>query len=292
MGGAERPRAGGALPARRGDHRPRRGRHPPREVRRSSSGPRRSSYRGTIRIEPAAEEARDGDVRRARAADKRGQGDATATIATTLAGPEGGGTRVDAVIDLTLAGRLASFGHDELKDIAEPAGGRASPNACRARLAAAPAAAGGDGRRGGGERRRRGAAGGGGGERGRRAAPEAPAHPASPAPPAPPPSPARPSQAAPVKGFSLRRGVSASAFEGARADAPWSGFRQARGRARASAGQAAGPARASSPPSGSSRSSQRGSHQLRSPSSCITAGTSTIRTTSRRRGSPPRGRGR
>ena len=44
------------------------------------------------------------------------------------------------------------------------------------------------------------------------------------------------------------------------------------------AGAGAG-ARPSSPPSGITRSSQRGSHQLRSPSSCITAGTSTIRTT-------------
>ena len=46
---------------------------------------------------------------RAKGTDKRGQGGAAATIVNTLTSVDGG-TRVDAVTDYTITGRLASFG--------------------------------------------------------------------------------------------------------------------------------------------------------------------------------------
>ena len=102
-------------------------------------GPAAVELHGTIRIESAGREARTATFV-ARGSDPGGQGDATATIATTLAGPEGGGTRVHAVIDLTLAGRLASSGHDELEGIADRLVGGFAER-LQARLGAAPATA-------------------------------------------------------------------------------------------------------------------------------------------------------
>ncbi len=71
-------------------------------------GPTTASYRGTIKIEEA-EEASHRATLKARGTDKRGQGGASATIVNTLS-ESGGGTRVDAVTDFTITGRLARFG--------------------------------------------------------------------------------------------------------------------------------------------------------------------------------------
>ena len=80
-------------------------------------GPTTANYRGTIRIESADEASRTATLA-AKGSDKRGQGGATATIVNTLVETEGGGTRVDAVTDFTITGRLASFGRGGMiKDI-------------------------------------------------------------------------------------------------------------------------------------------------------------------------------
>lgn len=71
-------------------------------------GPTTASYRGTIRIEDADESARQATLK-ARGSDKRGKGGASATIVNTLV-EAGGATRVEAVTDFTITGRLASFG--------------------------------------------------------------------------------------------------------------------------------------------------------------------------------------
>jgi uncharacterized protein len=80
-------------------------------------GPTSANYRGTIRIE-SADAATHAATLAAKGTDKRGQGGATATIVNTLHESEGGGTRVDAVTDFTITGRLASFGRGGMiKDI-------------------------------------------------------------------------------------------------------------------------------------------------------------------------------
>src|SRR5829696_2451088 len=71
-------------------------------------GPTTASYRGTVKIEEADEASRRATLK-ARGTDKRGQGGANATIVNTLT-EEGGGTRVEAVTDFTITGRLARFG--------------------------------------------------------------------------------------------------------------------------------------------------------------------------------------
>src|SRR3712207_4787521 len=72
-------------------------------------GPTTASYRGTIKIEEADEAAHRATLK-ARGTDKRGQGGASATIVNTLAETADGGTRVEAVTDFTITGRLARFG--------------------------------------------------------------------------------------------------------------------------------------------------------------------------------------
>jgi carbon monoxide dehydrogenase subunit G len=80
-------------------------------------GPTTANYRGTIRIESADEASRTATLA-AKGSDKRGQGGATATIVNTLAETESGGTRVEAVTDFAITGRLASFGRGGMiKDI-------------------------------------------------------------------------------------------------------------------------------------------------------------------------------
>jgi carbon monoxide dehydrogenase subunit G len=71
-------------------------------------GPTTAAYKGTIRIE-SADEATHSATMIAKGTDKRGQGGANATIVNTLASIEGG-TRVDAVTDFSITGRLARFG--------------------------------------------------------------------------------------------------------------------------------------------------------------------------------------
>jgi carbon monoxide dehydrogenase subunit G len=79
-------------------------------------GPTTAAYRGTIKIESSDAESHTATLA-ARGTDKRGQGGASATIVNTLHEAEGG-TRVDAVTDFTITGRLASFGRGGMmKDI-------------------------------------------------------------------------------------------------------------------------------------------------------------------------------
>ena len=72
-------------------------------------GPTTASYRGTIKIEEV-DEASHRATMKARGTDKRGQGGANATIVNTLTDDGSGGTRVEAVTDFTITGRLARFG--------------------------------------------------------------------------------------------------------------------------------------------------------------------------------------
>jgi carbon monoxide dehydrogenase subunit G len=71
-------------------------------------GPTTASYRGTIKIESADESTHTATLK-ARGTDKRGQGGASATIVNTLSEHDGG-TRVEAVTDFSITGRLARFG--------------------------------------------------------------------------------------------------------------------------------------------------------------------------------------
>jgi carbon monoxide dehydrogenase subunit G len=71
-------------------------------------GPTTASYRGQISIEDANEATHTATLK-AHGTDKRGQGGANATIVNTLVEIEDG-TRVEAVTDFTITGRLARFG--------------------------------------------------------------------------------------------------------------------------------------------------------------------------------------
>jgi carbon monoxide dehydrogenase subunit G len=71
-------------------------------------GPMTAAYNGTIKIEDADESTHSATLK-ARGTDKRGQGGANATIVNTLSA-NGGATRVEAVTDFTITGRLAQFG--------------------------------------------------------------------------------------------------------------------------------------------------------------------------------------
>ena len=71
-------------------------------------GPTTAAYRGTIRISEADESTHKATLV-AKGTDKRGQGGANATIVNTLTEADGG-TRVDAVTDFSITGRLARFG--------------------------------------------------------------------------------------------------------------------------------------------------------------------------------------
>ena len=71
-------------------------------------GPMTAAYNGTIKIEDA-DEATHTATLKARGTDKRGQGGANATIVNTLSEHDGS-TRVEAVTDFNITGRLAQFG--------------------------------------------------------------------------------------------------------------------------------------------------------------------------------------
>ena len=163
-------------------------------------GPTTANYRGTIRIESADEASRTATLA-AKGSDKRGQGGATATIVNTLAETESGGTRVEAVTDFAITGRLASFGRGGMiKDISNRLL-RDFAACLQSRLEAAPAPA---------------APALTAEEAAASAGAAAPLHPtAAPAPPpaqpppapAPPPAQQPPAPAPPVKGLSLLAGV-------------------------------------------------------------------------------------
>jgi uncharacterized protein len=100
-------------------------------------GPTSANYRGTVKIE-SADAATHTATLGAKGTDKRGQGGATATIVNSLHEIEGG-TRVDAVTDFTITGRLASFGRGGMiKDISNRLM-RDFANCLAQRLAAEPA---------------------------------------------------------------------------------------------------------------------------------------------------------
>jgi len=71
-------------------------------------GPTTAAYKGTVKIEEA-DAATHTATMRANGTDKRGQGGAHATIVNRLIS-EGDVTRVEAVTDFTITGRLARFG--------------------------------------------------------------------------------------------------------------------------------------------------------------------------------------
>lgn len=71
-------------------------------------GPMTAAYNGTIRVEEIDQAAHTATLK-AKGTDKRGQGGANATIVNTLREHEGG-TRVEAVTDFNITGRLAQFG--------------------------------------------------------------------------------------------------------------------------------------------------------------------------------------
>jgi carbon monoxide dehydrogenase subunit G len=71
-------------------------------------GPTTAAYSGTVKIEGADATTHTATMR-ANGTDKRGQGGAHATIVNTLTA-EGDVTRVQAVTDFTITGRLARFG--------------------------------------------------------------------------------------------------------------------------------------------------------------------------------------
>jgi carbon monoxide dehydrogenase subunit G len=71
-------------------------------------GPTTAAYKGTVKIEEADADTHTATMR-ANGTDKRGQGGAHATIVNRLIS-EGDVTRVEAVTDFTITGRLARFG--------------------------------------------------------------------------------------------------------------------------------------------------------------------------------------
>jgi uncharacterized protein len=78
-------------------------------------GPVTAEYKGAatfLERDPVAHRA----VLRAQGRETRGQGNATATITATLV-PEGTGTRVSVVTDLSITGRAAQFGRGVLADV-------------------------------------------------------------------------------------------------------------------------------------------------------------------------------
>ena len=175
-------------------------------------GPATASYRGTIRIQEADEAAHTATLA-AKGTDKRGQGGASATIVNTLHATDAGGTRVEAVTDFTITGRLASFGRGGMiKDISNRLLGEFAT--CLQQRLTADAGAGDDGRRRGGERGRRGAAGGVGGGRARGRRPARPRRGT-----AAPPRPRRPAARRPRRPRRSRASPSCSAVLGDRAKA-------------------------------------------------------------------------
>jgi uncharacterized protein len=101
-------------------------------------GPTTASYRGTIKIESADETTHTATLK-ARGTDKRGQGGANATIVNTLSEHDGG-TRVEAVTDFSITGRLARFGRGGMMEDISNRLMRDFATCLSSRLADAPAA--------------------------------------------------------------------------------------------------------------------------------------------------------
>jgi carbon monoxide dehydrogenase subunit G len=150
-------------------------------------GPTTAAYRGTVKVEEADEAARRATLK-AKGTDKRGQGGANATIVNTLSSSGDAATRVEAVTDFTITGRLARFGRGGMIEDISNRLMRDFATCLQSRLATAPVPS--------GEEVATGAA-----------APEsvAAADPQTTPPPAPRPAPPPPAQtpAKPISGVSL-----------------------------------------------------------------------------------------
>jgi carbon monoxide dehydrogenase subunit G len=82
-------------------------------------GPTTASYAGKLKLEKADETAHTATIQ-ANGTDRRGQGAARATIASSLHPADGGTTRVEVVTDYQITGRLARFGRGGMiEDVAE-----------------------------------------------------------------------------------------------------------------------------------------------------------------------------
>jgi carbon monoxide dehydrogenase subunit G len=82
-------------------------------------GPTTASYAGKLKLEQADETAHTATIQ-ANGTDRRGQGGARATIASSLHPADGGTTRVEVVTDYQITGRLARFGRGGMiEDVAE-----------------------------------------------------------------------------------------------------------------------------------------------------------------------------
>ena len=147
-------------------------------------GPTTAAYRGTIKIESADESTHTATLK-ARGTDKRGQGGASASIVNKLS-EQDGGTRVEAITDFSITGRLARFGRGGMMEDISNRLMRDFATCLSSRLADAPTAPSGEEVTTG------------------EAAPEAVAAADQPAPSAPPPRPpAQPAAAKPVGGIGL-----------------------------------------------------------------------------------------
>jgi len=78
-------------------------------------GPMTAQYRGTARFLERDETGRRA-VLKAEGRDTRGQGNASATITATIT-PDGDGSAVTVVTDLTITGKVAQFGRGVLADV-------------------------------------------------------------------------------------------------------------------------------------------------------------------------------
>jgi carbon monoxide dehydrogenase subunit G len=86
-------------------------------------GPVTQKYNGTVKIEEADESAHRAVIR-AEGKDARGQGTASATIASTLHDEGNGSVRVHVETDMNITGRVAQFGRGLHQDVAEKIMGR------------------------------------------------------------------------------------------------------------------------------------------------------------------------
>jgi uncharacterized protein len=101
-------------------------------------GPMTAAYNGTIRVEDVDDAAHRATLS-AKGTDKRGRGGATATIVNTLSEHDGG-TRVEAVTDFNITGRLAQFGRGGIMEDVSNRLLRDFATCLSTRLAEAPAA--------------------------------------------------------------------------------------------------------------------------------------------------------
>jgi carbon monoxide dehydrogenase subunit G len=160
-------------------------------------GPTTAAYRGSLRMESVDEAARTATMS-AKGTDKRGQGGANATIVNSLTSDGGGTTRVEAVTDFTITGRLARFGRGGMIEDISNRLMRDFSSCLQSRIAAEPAPSGEEVATGEAAPEAVAAAAPEPGVAGQAPDPPAPAPPPAKAPPPPPPAPAKP-----ISGFSL-----------------------------------------------------------------------------------------